>query len=209
MQKREALLLEALGAKLGVVVPRFAANGGEAFQLLQRCGPLPLKSSESGHSHSRASFGVTAHPAPQIQAKGLVSSNINQSTSVLMKPDEKLAVDSSAPWKRVQPANTVPPESKAALSLSISAPLDPVRRHCAPYLCSLTCSKSDSVLALHSKSAAVGPGTTIGAEWRLVRMVRERVPVDLLQRLSPDAEYESVFPIFERLLHLVVKRLQV
>ena len=217
MQRREALLLEALGSKLGVAIPSVNGKGclqqreWEAIQLLQRCGPLLPKSAESlvCHQHTkemRMSSG--AHSATTVlPVTGPASGGAHTSRSAIVD-DISAAEGVSAPKKMQSAMDSLPigmPEALANMPRTL-APLDPVQRHCISHNINRS---ARSGPGLHNQSAIAGPGVVIGPEWRLVRMVRERVPVDLLQRVSPDAEYESVYPILERLLNLVVSRLEV
>ena len=194
-QSREKLLLESLGTKLGVNLTGYEGNGGQnqsewqACELLIRCGPQLSHTSEI--------------------YQGNVQSKNCPVPSTIVEPSAVVKVSCADSRKAIGLS-----EGSGMCSIShsqpTSAPLDPVQRHVCTAVStgwaepSTPRSKSNS-----ADAAAAGPGVLIGPEWQLVKMVRERLPVDLLQRVPPEADHDAVWLILEKLLDLVASRLKV
>jgi hypothetical protein len=197
--------MQALGAKLGVSLDGnrsclFPAEW-KPIQLLQRCGPqLSSTASESlANDTTRAPHSGTQTGATIPPANGLAPVRISANATTQNVSDGAATLGSSADHsKRIQGRSC---RSGVPVNDLNSVPLDPVWLHCQS---SFPC--TGPVLL---PAPLAGPGASVGQEWRMVRMVRERVPVDLLPRVPLEAEHEVVCPILDRLLDLVVSRLQV
>jgi hypothetical protein len=186
--------VQALGARLGVSLDCNRAcqipPEWQPIQLLLRCGPQSSAvASENLANDARAAPSATQTgtllPPTIGQAPARVS-NTNPGVGVCSKADH-----STSHQGRLG-------RSGAQVS---AVTLDPVLLHCQSLF------HSAGPVSLPAPLAC--PGTSVGQEWRMVRMVRERVPVDLLPRVPREAGHEAVCPIFDRLLELVASRLQV
>jgi hypothetical protein len=192
--------VQALGASLGVPLDCNKACSIPAdwqpIQLLQRCGPqLSAAASENlaNDSRSAANGAQTGALLPPVIGQGPM--RISNTTQKPLEVGISSNVDHSS-GHQVRLCR-----SGAQVSDMRSVTLDPVRLHCQTLF---PCSGSVSMPApLACLGASVGP------EWRMVRMVRERVPVDLLPHVPLEGEHEAVCPIFDSLLELVASRLQV
>ena len=191
--------MQVLGARLGVPLDCSRARRIPAewqpIQLLQRCGPqlsaaAPELANDARAPPSGAQTGAVLPPTI-----GTATVRISVATPNLLDSGTCLSIDHST---SIQGRFS---RSGTKVSDSRFVPLDPVRLHCQTLF---PCTGSVSMPA-----PIASPGASVGLEWRMVRMVRERVPVDLLPRVPLEAEHETVCQIFDRLLVLVASRLQV